>query len=365
MPGGPAAPATREPALGRLRGALGAGPARGGREFDVPAPLIAVEDLTVLLPAGGRMRPAVEGVSFSIAEGETVALVGESGCGKTQLARALLGLSPEGARVEGRVSFAGREISGLSDSAWSAVRGNELGMVFQEPATALDPVRTIGEHLDEAVALHVRVPARERRRIGLEALRAVAFPDPVSGWAAYPHRLSGGLRQRACLAIALAPGPRVLVADEPTASLDATVAQQILDVLGRLRRERGLAVLLITHDLGLVARHCDRALVLYAGRIVEEAPVAELFREPGHPYTRGLLRSAPRLGRALRQSGERYETISGALPDLSNRSEKGCGFEPRCPDRFEPCAVRAPELYARVRGRVRCFLHEPRLGAGA
>jgi oligopeptide/dipeptide ABC transporter ATP-binding protein len=331
----------------------------------VSAPLIAVEDLTVLLPARGTMRPAVDGVSFSITEGEAVALVGESGCGKTQLVRALVGLSPDGARVEGRVRLEGREISGLSDSDWSAVRGSRIGIVFQEPASALDPVRTIGEHLDEAVALHRRVPASERRRIGLEALRAVAFPDPESGREAYPHRLSGGLRQRAALAIALAPGPRVLLADEPTASLDATVARQILEVLDRLCGERGLAVLIVTHDLGLVARHCDRALVLYAGRIVEEAPVDELFRDPGHPYTRGLLRSAPRLGQRARRAGERYETISGTLADLSSRPETGCAFEPRCPDRFDPCSVREPELYARARGRARCFLHEPRLGAGA
>ena len=331
----------------------------------MPAPLIAAEDLTVLLPAGERRRPAVDRVSFSIAEGEALALVGESGCGKTQLARALLGLSPDGARIEGRVRLAGREISGLSDRDWSEVRGREIAMVFQEPASALDPVRTIGQHLDEAVALHRRVAAEERRKIGVEALRAVAFPDPESGMDAYPHRLSGGLRQRACLAIALAPGPRVLLADEPTASLDATVARQILDLLDRLRKERGLAVLLITHDLGLVAGHCDRALVLYAGRVVEEAPVDELFRDPGHPYTRGLMRAAPRLGRAARRVGERYETISGMLADLSLRPDTGCSFEPRCPERFEPCAAREPELYARTRSRVRCFLHEPRLGAGA
>lgn len=330
----------------------------------MPAPLIAAEELTVLLPAGRRMRPAVDRVSFSVAEGEALAVVGESGCGKTQLARALLGLSPDGARVEGRVKLAGREISGLSDRAWSAVRGREIGIVFQEPASALDPVRTIGEHLDEAVSLHGRVAAGERRRIGLEALRAAAFPDPEAAMAAYPHRLSGGLRQRACLAIALAPGPRVLLADEPTASLDATVARQILDLLDRLRKERGLAVLLITHDLGLVAGHCDRALVLYAGRIVEEATVEALFRDPGHPYTRGLLRAAPRLGREARRTGTRYETISGMLQDLASRPEIGCGFEPRCPERFEPCALREPELYDRAGSRARCFLYEPGLGTG-
>ena len=365
MPGGRAAPATREPRPERFRGSPAPGPDRRRPESGVAAPLIAAEDLTVLLPAGGRLRPAVERASFEVAEGEAVALVGESGCGKTQLARALLGLSPDGARVEGHVRFAGQDLSGLSEREWSGVRGREIGMVFQEPASALDPVRTIGEHLDEAVALHRRVPADERRRIGLEALRAVAFPDPESGVEAYPHRLSGGLRQRACLAIALAPGPRLLLADEPTASLDATVARQILELVNRLRKDRGLAVLLITHDLGLVANHCDRALVLYAGRIVEEGLVADLFRDPGHPYTRGLLRAAPRLGHAARSAGERYETIAGNLGDLPDRLETGCAFAPRCPERFEPCEIREPELYVRARSRVRCFLHEPRLGSGA
>jgi oligopeptide/dipeptide ABC transporter ATP-binding protein len=359
MPGGRADPATRDAEPGRLRGARAPGFARRRPGSDVTAPRIAAEDLTVLLPAGGRMRAAVRDVSFSIADGEALAVVGESGCGKTQLALALLGLSPDGARVEGRVRLAGREISSLSDRDWSQVRGHEIGIVFQEPASALDPVRTIGDHLDEALALHGARDAKERRRVGLEALRAVAFPDPESGWDAYPHRLSGGLRQRACLAIALAPGPRVLLADEPTASLDATVARQILEVIDRLRKELGLAVLLITHDLGLVARHCDRVLVLYAGQVVEESPVGDLFRDPGHPYTRGLLRAAPRLVRDARRTGERYATISGVVGELSGRPETGCGFERRCPERFEPCAVRGPELYARGKSRVRCFLHEP------
>lgn len=329
---------------------------------EIGEPLLEVDELTVALPTEAGPRAAVDRVSFALGRGEGVALVGESGCGKTQLARALVGLSPEGARVSGRLRLDGRDVSGLSDSEWGRVRGREIGLVFQEPSAALDPVRTIGAHLAEAIALHRRASAGEVRRVSLEALAAAAFPDPAAALEAFPHRLSGGLRQRACLAIALAAAPRLLVADEPTASLDATVAREVLSLLDRLRASRGLAVLLVTHDLGVVARHCDRVLVMYAGRLVEEAPAAALFSDPGHPYTRALLRSAPALAAAGR-TGERYPAVAGAPPPLSARGGKGCAFAPRCPERFEPCTIRDPELYRRGDGRVRCFLHGPGEGA--
>ena len=322
--------------------------------------LLRVEDLRVELPVGGRMLPAVDGVSFALSEGESVAVVGESGSGKTQLARAILGLSPPGARVRGRLAFRGEELLGLPERRWQALRGAGIGMVFQEPAAALDPVRTIGAEIEESIRLHSRVSRARSRELARAALAEVAFPDPEGGLDEYPHRLSGGLRQRAHLAAVLAAGPRLLLADEPTASLDATVARDILELLDRLRRERGLTVLLITHDLGVVARHCDRVLVVYAGRIVEEAPTEALFRAPGHPYTRGLLRSVPRLAAAARRAGERYDAIPGALPDLGERPGAGCAFAPRCGDRFEPCDVREPELYPTESGRARCFLHDSR-----
>ena len=303
-------------------------------------------------------------VSFSLSAGESLAVVGESGCGKTQLARAILGLAPDGGHLGGRVLYAGRDLLALSDRAWGAVRGREIGMVFQEPASALDPVRTIGEHLAEAIGRHARLSRAESRRLAIDTLRAVAFPDAEAALDAYAHRLSGGLRQRACLAIALAPGPKLLLADEPTASLDATVALEILELLDRLRRDRGLAVLLISHDLGAVARHCDRVLVLYAGRVVEDQAASRLFRDPGHPYTRGLLRSAPRI-QAARRRGERYETIAGGVAGLSERGGRGCAFAPRCPERFAPCEIREPGLYARDGGVARCFLFEPPGGAPA
>jgi oligopeptide/dipeptide ABC transporter ATP-binding protein len=311
------------------------------------------------------MLPAVDGVGFELFEGESVAVVGESGSGKTQLARAILGLSPSGARVSGRMVYRGRDLADLSERQWQALRGAEIGMVFQEPAAALDPVRTIGAEIEESIRLHSRVTGSRARELARAALAEVAFPDPDGGLGEYPHRLSGGLRQRAHLASVLAAGPKLLLADEPTASLDATVALEILDLLDRLRRERGLTVLLITHDLGLVARHCDRLLVVYAGHIVEEASTEDLFRAPQHPYTRGLLRSVPRLSAAARRAGERYEVIPGALPDLAERRTSGCAFAPRCEDRFDPCEAREPELYATATGRARCFLHEAGQRAGA
>ena len=324
-----------------------------------PPPLLSVERLRDELPVNGVLYPAVDGVSFGLAEGEALAVVGESGSGKTQLVRAVLGLSPDGARVSGKVFASGRDLSALSDRAWCAVRGREIGMVFQEPGAALDPVLTIGAQVVEAIRAHAPVSRGAARRRALDLLAEVAFPEPARALGEYPHRLSGGLRQRACVAIALAGAPKVLLADEPTASLDATVALQILELLDRLRRERHLAVLLITHDFGVVANHSDRVLVLYAGRVVEEAPTAALLRNPSHPYTRGLLRCVPTLAWAGRGQGERYEAIAGSLGDLSARRLDGCAFSPRCPDRFAPCDASVPELYPAGAGRARCFLWRP------
>ncbi len=323
---------------------------------NIAEPVLSVEGLRVELPIDGVLYPAVDGVSFALEAGRAMAVVGESGSGKTQLVRAILGLQPDGARVSGTVHCSGRALSTLSDREWRAVRGREIGMVFQEPAAALDPVQSIGAQVVEAIRLHDPVSRARARRRAVDALAEVAFPDPERALAEYPHRLSGGLRQRACLAIALASGPKVLLADEPTASLDATVALQILELIDRLRRERGLAVLLITHDLGVVASHCDGILVLYAGRVVEEGATAAVLAAPAHPYTRGLLRSIPVLVAAGRRSGARYGTIAGALEDLSARRREGCAFAPRCPDRFGPCETNVPELYPAGEGRSRCFL---------
>jgi peptide/nickel transport system ATP-binding protein len=296
-------------------------------------------------------------VSFDLQAGESLAVVGESGCGKTLTARALVGLTPDAARTTGSIRLRGRELAGSGEEEWRRVRGREISLVFQEPGSAFDPVVTIGAQLVEAIRAHRNVDRGEARRIAVERLREVGFPDPARGLTEYPHRLSGGLQQRAFLAMALAADPAILIADEPTTALDATVSAQVLELFDRLRATRGLALLLITHDLGSVAAHTDRAVVMYAGRVVEEASTSDLFRSPRHPYTRGLLASIPRVGTAGAE-GRRFAAIAGAVPDLADRPQGVCSFAPRCPDRFEPCVAREPLLYPVDRSTARCFLYE-------
>jgi peptide/nickel transport system ATP-binding protein len=315
----------------------------------MPPPLLSVRELTVALPAGGRYRPAVDRVSFELAAGECLAVVGESGCGKTMLGRALAGLPPEEARLSGEILFEGepRPLSGRRAG------GRGIGLVLQDPAAALDPVRTIGSQIREGARAAGRKGAAPSPR---DLLAALALADPERILAEHPHRLSGGQKQRACLAAALAAQPRLLVLDEPTTALDTTVAAELTALLGGLRRERGLALLWITHDLALAASVADRVLVLYAGRVAEEGKASALFREPRHPYTRALLEAVPRGAPAFR--GERLPTIGGVLPDLAQREERGCRFEPRCPERFAPCADREPGEFVVADRRVACFLYE-------
>ncbi len=274
------------------------------------------------------------------------------------MARALLGLAPERARVSGSIRLSGRELVGSSEEEWRRVRGREISLVFQEPGAAFDPVATVGSQVVEAIRAHRKATRREARELAIERLSEVGFPDPERGMEEYPHRLSGGMKQRAFLALSLASSPAVLVADEPTTALDATVSAQVLELLGRLRKGRDLALLLITHDLANVARHADRAIVMYAGRIAEEGPTAALFAAPRHPYTRGLLASRPRLLAREGDAARRFETIPGAVPDLASRPRGSCAFAPRCPERFEPCDVREPALYRAGESVARCFLYE-------
>jgi oligopeptide/dipeptide ABC transporter ATP-binding protein len=321
----------------------------------VTAPVLSVRDLRVEVRAEGALRPAVDGVTFDIAAGECVAVVGESGCGKTLMGRALLDLLPEGARRTGTIEFEGRELPSGAESSWRAVRGRGIGLVFQEPASALDPVQTIGSQIEEALRAAGRARGETRRR-ARELLVEVAFGDADRGLSEYPHRLSGGQRQRAFLAIALAGDPLLLVADEPTASLDATIASEVLDLIDRLRRDRGLALLLITHDIGSALRRAERAMVLYAGRVVEQGPAAEVFESPVHPYTRALVAARARLsdggpGRAP------FPSIPGAVPALAERRGGCCPFAPRCAERFEACDQREPDLLVVVRDHAsRCLL---------
>ncbi|MEP6802580.1 MAG: ABC transporter ATP-binding protein [Acidobacteriota bacterium] len=321
-------------------------------------PLLRAVDLRVEIPVDGILRPAVDGISLTIGRGECLAVVGESGCGKTMLGRALLDLLPEGARRSGSVHFEGRDLSQIPDSAWSDIRGRRIALVFQEPGAALDPVRTIGAQIDEALRRHAAGTSAARRRRAKSLLAEVAFPDPDRGLSEYAHRLSGGQKQRAFLAIALAGDPALLIADEPTASLDATVAAEALDLLDRLRRERGLSILLITHDLASAARRADRVLVLYAGRIAEEGGARSVLFDPRHPYTRALLACVPRLSDAALPR-HRFPAIPGSVPDLAFRPRGVCAFAPRCPDRFFPCERAEPLLYPAGSSIARCFLFDP------
>ena len=315
-------------------------------------PRLEVDRLITAFPIEGRWVAAVNGVSFALEAGETLALVGESGCGKSLTALSILRLvDPPGRIVSGTVRLEGRDLLALDERAMRGVRGKDVGLVLQEPMTALNPVFTVGSQIAEALEVHGIARGREARTRAIELLEAVRVPEPERRVDAYPHQLSGGLRQRALIAAALACRPKLLIADEPTTALDVTIQAQILDLLRDLKTQFKLALLLITHDLGVVAQQADRVAVMYAGRIVEEAPVRALFRDPRHPYTRGLLASLP--GR----HGERLRAIEGTVPRLGH-IPSGCPFAPRCPDRFEPCG----DLPALVRpgeglAAVRCFLH--------
>jgi oligopeptide/dipeptide ABC transporter ATP-binding protein len=317
------------------------------------APLLAVEDLTVVFRlADGREAPAVDGVSFAIAAGETLGLVGESGSGKSVTALSIVRLvRPPGRIAGGRVVVDGRDVLDLDESDMRAIRGRRIGFIFQEPMVALDPVYTIGAQIEETLAVHALARGTAARRRVVELLDAVRIPRPDERANAYPHQLSGGLRQRAMIALALAAEPALVIADEPTTALDVTVQAEILDLLRDMRRTFNLSLLLITHDLGVVAGMADRVAVMYAGRIVEQASTADVLHTPAHPYTRGLLASMPGA-----RPGTRLEAIAGTVPPLGSLPA-GCAFAPRCPRRFEPCGERPPITSAGPDHDVRCFLY--------
>jgi peptide/nickel transport system ATP-binding protein len=304
--------------------------------------LLSVRGLTVELPtAAGWVRPVNE-VSLRIGEGESLGLVGESGSGKTMLSLALMGLLPPGARVSGEASLVAqtstRKLTALSEREWRDVRGGEIAMVFQEPMTSLNPVMRIGAQIEETIRAHQpQLQSKEVKRGAIDALQRAAVPEPQARAEQFPHQLSGGLRQRAMIAMALAAGPRLLIADEPTTALDVTVQKQILDLLDRLRRELKLGLLFITHDIGVVAQVAERVAVMYAGRVIEEGPARELLARPRHPYTQGLLKASPTLKRGT------LTPIPGAVPQLI-ALPPGCAFEPRCELRRIDCAAAVPAL---------------------
>ena len=315
--------------------------------------LLAVRDLQVRFATDDGVIGAVDGVSFEVRRGEIVALVGESGCGKSVTAQSLIGLtrSPN-ATITGSALFEGRDLIAASDAELRAVRGAQIAMVFQDPMTSLNPVYRIGDQIAEGLRAHRSISRRDATARAVELLDAVGIPNPSRRVRDYPHEFSGGMRQRVMIAMALALQPRLLIADEPTTALDVTIQAQILDLLRTLNREHGVAVLLITHDLGVVAELAERVVVMYAGQVVEQAGLQELFATPGHPYTWGLLGSIPRLDQPR---PERLAQIPGQPPSLL-APPAGCRFAPRCGHAFDQCA-RPPQLHSAEGSHlVRCWL---------
>ncbi|MDQ8032952.1 MAG: ABC transporter ATP-binding protein [Bordetella sp.] len=316
-----------------------------------PAPLLQVRNLRIDLPTRAGLLHAVRGIDLDIARGETLGLVGESGCGKSLTALSLLRLQPSAARVSAdTLAFDGADLLRAGERQVNALRGNRVAMVFQEPMTALNPTFTIGQQLTAVYRAHRRDGARAARARALELLERVGISEPVVRLGQYPHELSGGMRQRVLIAMALMCEPELIVADEPTTALDVTVQKQILELLRTLQRDLGLAVLLITHDLGVVAHYTDRVAVMYAGEIVESGATAEVLGRPGHPYTRGLLARIPRVH--ARAGAGRLPVIAGVVPALTE-VPAACVFAPRCTNAAEICRTRAPALLPHLGTRLR------------
>ncbi|HEX2881428.1 MAG TPA: ABC transporter ATP-binding protein [Polyangiaceae bacterium] len=322
--------------------------------MDVANPLLKITDLQVQFRTDAGLVRAVERVSFEIRPGETLAVVGESGCGKSVTAMSILRLieSQRGEITAGSVEFEGTNLLTLSDEAIRAVRGNQIAMIFQEPMTSLNPVYTVGEQIAETLRLHRGLEESEVQREVVRLLELVGIPGAAQRSQEYPHQLSGGMRQRVMIAMALACNPKLLIADEPTTALDVTIQAQILELLQELQGRLGMSILLITHDLGVVASVAHRAVVMYAGRVVEQASVIELFEAPKHPYTVGLLQSVPKLG----QLEARLSPIAGNVPDALH-FPTGCRFHPRCPYRLPRCDQEVPQLRAHAAGthQAACF----------
>jgi len=322
--------------------------------------LLEVTGLSTHFPTREGLVRAVDDVSFYLDRGELLGLVGESGCGKSMTALSIMRLiAPPGKIVAGEILFDGQNLLQLSNAAMRDVRGNDIAMIFQDPMTSLNPVFTVGEQIAEALRLHRGLSRKAARLATVEAMREVSIPDPALRADDYPHQLSGGMRQRVMIAMALACDPKLLIADEPTTALDVTIQAQILELLNNLQRNRDLAILLITHDLGVVAEVANRVAVMYTGKIVEESPVAELFARPKHPYTEGLLQSVPKLTAEHVAKSVRLQTIEGTVPKPT-KLPPGCHFEPRCRHRMPRCKEGEIPLYAAGEGvTARCVLFDP------
>jgi peptide/nickel transport system ATP-binding protein len=314
--------------------------------------LLEVDNLQTHFRGMDGVNRAVDGVSFHVNSGETVAIVGESGCGKSVTAMSILRLIPEPpGKIAGAIRFDGRDLLKLSDREMRAIRGNEISMIFQEPMTSLNPVLTVGRQIGETLRLHQGMNKQQAEARAVEMLELVGIPEAKRRVREYPHQLSGGMRQRVMIAIALACNPKLLIADEPTTALDVTIQAQILDLMRDLKRTVGAAIVIITHDLGVVAEVAERVIVMYAGRKVEEAEVGRLFRNPRHPYTQGLLGSMPKLGSSLSGEETRLQEIPGLVPSLKKKLE-GCVFASRCAYATELCTKVAPALEEKAEGHI-------------
>ncbi len=317
-------------------------------------PVLSIEGLTVGFPIGRQLYPAVKELELEVNPGEMVALVGESGCGKTVTALTSVGLQAENAVIcEGRVMFRGENLLELSQEQWNRYRGKEISMIFQEPMTALNPLMQVGKQIAEAALVH-GASRREAKEQALAVMEQVGLPDAKRLYKEYPHRLSGGMRQRVMIAMALVNRPALLIADEPTTALDVTIQAQIMELLRDMNRELGTAVLLISHDLGVVRRMCSRVYIMYAGQIVESGPVEDVLSRPVHPYTQGLLGSIP----SRTKRGERLLPISGTVPSLESRQAEGCPFYNRCSRAKETCRTGRIPLTEQAGRQVRCLLGE-------
>jgi peptide/nickel transport system ATP-binding protein len=312
--------------------------------------LLEIEDLQTHFRTPDGINRAVDGLSLTIKAGQTLALVGESGCGKSVTAMSVLRLIPEPpGRIAGRIAFDGRDLLALTRAEMRHIRGNDISMIFQEPMTSLNPVLTVGRQIREPLRLHQGLDRAGAEQRAVEMLALVGIPEPERRVDAYPHLLSGGMRQRVMIAMALACNPKLLIADEPTTALDVTVQAQILDLMRDLKRRVGAAIMLITHDLGVVAEVAEHVVVMYAGRKVEEAPARRLFGSPRHPYTQGLLGAVPKLGSSLAGHATRLEEIPGLVPSLKRRID-GCVFAGRCPRATDVCRKAAPALQDKAAG---------------
>ena len=316
--------------------------------------LLEVKDLCVSFGSGKNHVQVIQNLNFNLRKGETLGIVGESGSGKSVTSLAIMGLLPtHSAHVTGKILLDGEDLLTLAEKKMQDLRGNKMSMIFQEPMTSLNPIQTCGKQIMEPILLHSKATKKEAEERALDLLRLCGIPAPEQRFHEYPHQMSGGMRQRVMIAMALACNPELLIADEPTTALDVTIQAQILDLMKNLKKKIGTSIIMITHDLGIVVDSCDRVVIMYTGQIVESGPIQEVFREPKHPYTRGLIQAIPKIDRKY----DRLEAIEGMVPD-ADKMPQGCRFNPRCPRAMDHCRQEMPALTALDEQRhVRCFLY--------